>query len=239
LYHLLPSVEGGIDFAEGIPRSLFDSGAWQPSVLQTLQEFVRLHAVRRQDPGAQARALFEALLLRGRQHRDRIERFTMAQAGLQPSDWLCVVGVGAQTRIGMYVKQTRTGPDFVFDSSVQGRRYRDDQWATGTTLEERSRTGDGTVPFQGALPGFLPRESIVCVTPDDYGSWELQDRVLSAAAGFHAILPNMDMLHRLIVRHFTGRPDRRNTTWGRPAPGVAGKAWAPPIPRLRNEQGEQ
>jgi hypothetical protein len=37
----------------------------------------------------------------------------------------------------------------------------------------------------------------------------------------------MDMLHRLIVRHFTGRPDTRGNTWGRPVPGVSN--WQPPL----------
>jgi hypothetical protein len=45
----------------------------------------------------------------------------------------------------------------------------------------------------------------------------------------------MDMLHRLIVRHFTGRPDPRGNTWGRPAPGVAPEQWRPPVTPLRME----
>jgi hypothetical protein len=54
---------------------------------------------------------------------------------------------------------------------------------------------------------------------------------VSGVAGFHGILPNMDMLHRLIVRHFTGRVDSRGNTWGRPVPGV--KRWQPPMPLRR------
>jgi hypothetical protein len=46
----------------------------------------------------------------------------------------------------------------------------------------------------------------------------------------------MDMLHRLIVRHFTGRPDRHGNTWGRPAPGVLADQWSPPLTDLRNKQ---
>jgi hypothetical protein len=52
-------------------------------------------------------------------------------------------------------------------------------------------------------------------------------------AGFHGILPNMNMLHRLIVRHLTGRPDRHGNTWGRRAPGAA--RWDPPIADLEEE----
>jgi hypothetical protein len=94
-------------------------------------------------------------------------------------------------------------------------------------------TGDGTVPFEAAIPNFLKPENIVCVTPDDYGYWEVQDRVVAGVAGFHAIMCNMDMLHRPIVRHFTGRPDIGGNTWGYPAPGVAPEKWAPAVRPLR------
>lgn len=90
-------------------------------------------------------------------------------------------------------------------------------------------TGDGTVPFEGAIPAFLNEKNLVCVTPDDYSYWEVGDRLLSSTAGFHGILPNMDMLHRLVVRHFTGRPDKHGNTWGWPAPGVARAQWSPPL----------
>jgi hypothetical protein len=79
-------------------------------------------------------------------------------------------------------------------------------------------TGDGTVPFAGALPPFLQEENLVCLSPDDYGYWELEDRVLTKVAGFHGILPNMNMLHRMLVRFLTNRPDRHGNTWGRRYP---------------------
>jgi len=83
------------------------------------------------------------------------------------------------------------------------------------------------VPFEGAVPPFLNEENLLCVTPDDYGYWELGDKVLSKVAGFHGILPNMNMVHRLIVRFFKDQDDRRGNTWGRRAPGV--QNWDPPI----------
>jgi len=39
----------------------------------------------------------------------------------------------------------------------------------------------------------------------------------------------MDMLHRMVVRHFTGRADFGGNTWGSPAPGVSNEQWDPPI----------
>ncbi len=95
--------------------------------------------------------------------------------------------------------------------------------------ETRMLTGDGTVHFKGAVPEFLPYESLVCVTPEDYGYWELVDKVTTKAAGFHGILPNMNMVHRMLVRHFTGKGDTRKNTWGRPAPGVSADDWTPPL----------
>jgi hypothetical protein len=43
----------------------------------------------------------------------------------------------------------------------------------------------------------------------------------------------MNLIHRILVRHLTGSPDKRGNTWGRPAPGV--EAWDPPLP-LRNKE---
>ena len=96
-------------------------------------------------------------------------------------------------------------------------------------VEEKKLTGDGTVPFEGAVPSFLKPENLVCVTPDDFGYWEFQDKIISKAAGFHGMIPNMNMIHRLIVRHFTGRKDYHGNTWGRSVPGVTKDKWQPPM----------
>jgi pimeloyl-ACP methyl ester carboxylesterase len=221
LYHLLPSCNG-IVADPGLPSSFFDPGLWQPSVLQTLREYIRLHSVEQKNTDQQAQSLFGALLQQAQTHRSRIDKFKLSTAGLKAEDWLCVVGANSTTRVRLVVKKTPQGPDFAFNSED-----REDLWVEGHTPEERHQTGDGTVPFDGALPTFLGPETVVCVTPDDFGYWEVQDKVFSAIAGFHGILPNMDMLHRLIVRHFTGRPDSHGNTWGRPAPGVA--EWMPPL----------
>ena len=92
------------------------------------------------------------------------------------------------------------------------------------------------MPFEGAVPKFLPYKSLVCLTPDDYGYWEIADKLATKAGGFHGILPNMNVIHRLIVRHFTGRRDYHGNTWGRPAPSVAPTDWDPPLVGLRNKQ---
>ena len=223
LYHLLPTCPE-LDVEKGLPGDcLFDTGLWQESIIETLEEYVRLYAVRKKNRTHQARELFHALLAAARAHRESVDAFRLSHAGLKPEDWLCVVGVDARTRVRLKVKRTRQGAQFEFDSED-----RKNQWQDGIDESARRETGDGTVPFEGALPHFLALENLVCVTPDDYGYWEIQDRALTKVAGFHGILPNMNMLHRLIVRHLTGRPDTRGNTWGRPAPGVT--KWQPPLP---------
>ena len=218
VYHLLPTCPG----LESGNRRIFDSTIWQQSILDTLEEYVRLHAVSTKERKAQARELFAGLLKAAEKHRDRIDGFRLSSAGLKKEDWLCVAGVDAVTRVALKVEQTRRGPQFVLDSAD-----RKNEWLTVGDEQRRRLTGDGTVPLEAAIPKFLSADNVVCVRPNDYGYWELQDRLTTRLAGFHGILPNMDMLHRLVVRHLTGRPDRRGNTWGRPVPGVT--KWSPPL----------
>jgi pimeloyl-ACP methyl ester carboxylesterase len=215
LYHLLPSFPG-------ITTDFFKPGSWQATVLETLEEYVRLYAVSKKAPKKQAKELFAAMLTTAQSHRQRLEAFRLENAGLTAQDWLCVVGVDATTRVRLEVIHTPQGPIYNFQSSD-----RDNTWGDGKDPVKSKVTGDGTVPFESAVPPFLNLENLICVTPDDYGYWEIQDRLVTKVAGFHGILPNMDMLHRLIVRHFTGWPDDYGNTWGRPAPGVT--AWQPPL----------
>jgi hypothetical protein len=112
-----------------------------------------------------------------------------------------------------------------FELASDDRR---NDWDTNNNRNNKF-TGDGTVPFEGAVPKFLDKENLVCVSPDDFGYWEIQDKAVTKAAGFHGILPNMNMLHRLIVRFFKNTPDTRENTWGRPAPGVENENWKPPL----------
>ncbi len=235
LYYLLPTVERGLTIDKSLKaRSLFDADLWQPSIRQTIEEYVRLYAVdpgRKSDRAQQADKLFRSMLGDAAAHRRKLESLTLAKVKLTPADWLAIVGVDSKTRVKLTVgADSRGQPEFELLSTDRCNQWAAEPPTTGE--DDRYLTGDGTVPFEGALPAFLPLESLVCVTPSDYGYWEIQDRLVTQVAGFHGILPNMDLIHRLIVRHFTGRPDPHGNTWGRRAPGVAQKDWDPPIKGL-------
>jgi pimeloyl-ACP methyl ester carboxylesterase len=235
LYHLMPTVKRGIEVDAGLSDSVYDPDFWQPSILQTIVEYVRLYAV---DPGKksqrveQANALFKTLLDTAKRHRAKVEALKLADVGLKPDDWLAVVGVGSETRVRLKVKKAAGGvPQFDISSSDRADNF--GKAFTPPAPDLSYQTGDGTVPFEGAQPGFLRPENLICVTPDDFGYWEVGDRLLTRVGGFHGILPNMDMVHRLIVRHFMDADDPHGNTWGRPAPGVAPEDWAPAIDGLK------
>ena len=229
LYYLLPSIPNGLDAAPGLLNSLFEIGVWPRNVLATIEEYIRLRGLQPRQRGAQARRLLLDLLTAAKTHRSRIEALDLGQCGLDRSDWLCVVGVDCETRIRLKIGRQGQSPAFQLRS--------DDRKNTWDNADENCRryTGDGTVPYEGAVPGFLEERNLVCVTPSDFGYWEVFDRVAGTFAGFHGMLPNMNMLHRLIVRHFTDRRDRHGNTWGRRPPGVSGDDWAPPIRGLRDK----
>ncbi len=229
LYHLLPDIKDALEVDDSkLPTSLFDPSLWQRSVVASVLEYVRKQmAVTEQEQKAQA--LFARFLEAAHAYRTRIDNFQLSQTNLLPEDWLCVVGVNAETRVRMRISSTERGPLFDLSSKYRLNLWRKNQ----ENQAEWHLTGDGTVPFEAALPSFLELKNIVCVTPDDYGYWEVQDKVVASVAGFHAIIANMDMLHRMIVRHFTGRPDIAGNTWGYPAPEVTPEQWKPPFPLRR------
>lgn len=229
LYYLVPSFRSGLEVPPSLPQTLFDPAVWQPSILTSLEQYIRLHGLNARNRPAQAKTLFAGMLTAASEHRARLDGLQLAEAGLEADDWLCVVGVDATTRVRLHIQKRGRAAEFDFRSDDRANL-----WGHQDAPKSEWRfTGDGTVPFEGAVPKFLDLANLVCVTPDDYGYWELADRATTKLAGFHGILPNMDMLHRMIVRHFTGRADRHGNTWGRPAPGVID--WAPPL-ELRNRQ---
>ena len=226
LYHLLPAIRDALELDDPhLPANFFDPALWQASVLASIMAYVQSQMAFINEKEQKAQELFLRFLEAAQAYRSRIDKFRLSKTNLKPEDWLCVVGVNSETRVRMRIQSTERGPLFDLSSKYRLNRWRSD---LANPVEWRL-TGDGTVPFEAALPDFLKLENIVCVTPEDYGYWEIQDKVVAGVAGFHAIICNMDMLHRMIVRHFTGKPDVGGNTWGYPAPGITSEQWKPPV----------
>ncbi len=223
VYQLFPSFEGAVVDPQLRDVNLFDLVNIQRSVVESLTEFVRLYAV--DTPAVDRRARAETILanmLAGAQaHRKTVMSFKPAEARLRQKDWLAIVGVGQKTRVQMTVEGNPENRRFVIN---------DDQFVDElSTDEQRSRrTGDGTVPLPGAIPPFLPNSQLVCVMKSDLGFLELKDRAMTLVAGFHGLLPAVNLVQRLVVRHL--RPDYRGPVWGRRLPGAT--TWGPPIDGL-------
>ena len=217
LYYLLPTIRQGITLdGENLP-DLYDPAVWQPNVVQTIATYIASKGLPAESPEERAREVFRSLLDKARAHRDRLNSLRLEDIGLLCEDWLCVAGVNATTRVRLQIASE--GPAF----KLSGEDRADDWESKG----QGSFTGDGTVPIESAVPPFLSRSNMVCVRPDDFAYWEISDNVALRVGGFHGILPNMNMLHRLIVRHFTGAKDTMENTWGWRAPGVGD--WRPPL----------
>ena len=231
LYHLLPTFPGALRVDEGLSADILSSDAWQPNVVRTIDAQVREWEVA-------GEALFREMLGAARAHRTRVARLRLRDASeaarddsavdpatLATRDWLAIAGVDARTRVSLRV---RRGPEGAPRFDLRSRE-RHNAWDQDDPAVRRA-TGDGTVPLAGALPPFLNERHIVCVTPEDFGYWELRDRTLSGMAGLHGALPKMNLIHRLALRFLAGKEDRYGNTWGRRVPGAP--TWEPPLQLL-------
>jgi len=232
LYHLIPSFKSGIEYPESLPKSLFNPDVWQPSILRSIEQWIKLNGLPTKNRKKFALKLFTDLLQQADKHRQSIDKLKLEDVGLKPKKWLAIVGVNSKTRVHLKIIKNGRHPEFYFDAKTDLIN----KWESSDPKEQRL-TGDGTVPFEGAVPKFLDINNLVCVTPDDYEFWELVDKGLIKVAGFHGILPNMNMLNRLIVRFLKDVPNKYKNTWGTPAPGVDSKTeWDPPLSlKMRDE----
>lgn len=207
LYQLLPTYEGAFTFARGLPADLFDPAVWQPSILATLGEFIRLSNARK-DP---ATLLAEYLA--------RAKSFIAAVNALRPARvlkegvaaWLPIVGMDAETHTrGAVTLDAKKRPFFGFAPPVN---------AYPTTTD----TGDNTIPLAGARADFLTLDRLVGVRKEDLSFWEFRDRLLLEVGTFHAFLPRMNHVHKLVIRFLRDDLAWRFKAW--PVPGVAKPAW--------------
>ena len=221
LYYLLPSFRGAVQAVDDLSDDLFVAKAWQPGVADSLASFIRLYGLDSTNPGQQAVKLLQEMLDHAWRHRTRIEKLQLADS----KKWLCIVGVDQTTRVRLKIdKDAANNPRFdLTDGDVTNEWHAADP-------RQRIFTGDNTVPYLGARAKFIPTEQLVCVTPSDFSFWEFRDRLLEQT-GFHSSLPNMNLVHRLIVSHLKEQPF--GEIWGRIPPDIpAGVAWDPPIAGL-------
>ncbi len=252
LYSLLPRFRGAVSADSGLGVDLFRAATWQPGIVQTIAEQMRIWGV---DGGGKvthelipaATERFQELLDQASAHRARLGRISLASLGLSRDDWLAVVGVGQETRVHLHIAKDPSGQPF-FDLSSEERKNgypsgtKDDDGTTARPVD----TGDGTVPYEGAVPAFLDADNLVCLEDDDFGYWELRDRALvHGIAGhnvsLHSMLPAMNVVEKLVVCHLKGAAGQPGPAqpgvWGRRAPDVPSDApWEPPLAGLREKR---
>lgn len=211
LYQLLPTFDGAVIPEAGLTGDLFNVKAWQPSILKTLGEYIRLLGAK-----ADAVVLFKKQLKAAKDLRSRAEALSLAGRLPEGKDgWLAIVGLDSPTQVEIRIERWKGDPWFTIGESRN-------EYPNGV------KTGDGTVPFLGACPGFLEPERLVCVTPDDFSFWELKDRALAKLSGFHGVLPTVNLVQRLVLRFL--REDYSGDVWGRRAPGVSQPQWPSWLP---------
>jgi pimeloyl-ACP methyl ester carboxylesterase len=247
LYYLLPENHRreAIQVADGLPKTLFDPALWQESVVESIAEHIRLTAV---DPPSsqagrmeQARQILSGMLDQAAQFRQRTLRFNLADAGLAPDDWLAIVGVGEETRVEMQIENRNGGPFYVLRSLGRRNGYPEPQIdAQGNVTAALHDTGDGTVPYWAASPPFLVPESLIAVSDDDFGYWELRDRALERFTNLHGLMPSMNRVIKLTAAFLKAEKGEKGRAHdgirGRRAPDVPPQAkWDPPIRALAED----
>ncbi|MFQ5536931.1 MAG: hypothetical protein ACE5GJ_05710 [Gemmatimonadota bacterium] len=252
LYHLLPRYRGAVTADPGLGRDLFRAVTWQRSVVETIAEQIRTHGLEGVGKSRNAllpvaEKLFQHLLSQASKHRTRVAGLRLSSAGMTRDDWLTVVGVGEETRVHLHIEKGEDGrPWFDLRSTDRKNGYPDgDHDDLGNLVARPVDTGDGTVPFEAARPAFLAAENLVCVSDDDFGYWELRDRLLERgvagrSVSLHSLLPAMNVVEKLVVCHLKGKEGRPGTAhrgvWGRRAPGLPETAgWKPPLVGLREK----
>jgi len=193
LYYLIPSFTRGIEIDPTLPQAdMFDPKLWQSGVVETIQESLRLRGSGAVNPTAtNAKKVLDGLLDQAKAHRRKVDQFDPGACGLGAVDWLCVIGIGDKTRVALSITNQPVGPIFDLTSPDSV----DDELTDPPTW----RTGDGTVPFEGAQPSFLTTQQIV--SRKDFRLLELKEKILDAATALHGILPNMDKIQSMLRNH--------------------------------------
>lgn len=233
VYQLLPSFKGAFVDPSGNDVDIFSIENWQPTILESLAEYVRLHSVTdyktKKQQKEKAEKIFINLLAAAKSHREHVKSLNITTSGLTANDWLAIVGLGEKTRLQTTV--VKTGKHWFQISEDQFVN----EWEYTEEKKDNENTGDATVPFLGAVPPFagIGRENLIGVSEDDLGFFEIRERLTSGIIGFHGLLPRVNLVQRLVVKHF--KPDFKGSVWGKPVPGAFDN-WSPPIPNLKRKE---
>ncbi len=237
VYQLLPSYKNAIvtkkkDGTIEKEVSLFQPDNWQYGILESLAEYIRLHSVTdyktKKDQFKKAEGTLKNLLSAVEDHRNGVKSLKLDSLGLSDEKWLAIVGLGEKTRLQITINNIQNKKKLRFELSEDQFI---NEWEYTKEKHDMENTGDATVPFKGACPPFkgIDKNQLVCVSEKDLGFWELRDRASEDIIGLHGLLPRINLVQRLIVKHFY--PSYKGKTWGMPAPG-AYDDWKPPIANL-------
>ena len=248
LYHLVPTE--GLDVeGDRLPTTLFDAGLWQPGVIESIAEHLRLNGLSparaKAERLGQATILLQGLLDRAAAFRAGIDALELGEVGLDDADWLSIAGIGERTRVALRIEDRGPapgeGPWFDLASVDRKNGYPLPELRDGTITADLTDTGDGTVPYGAARPPVVPHEALVCVATDDFGYWELGDRLLRKITNLHSMLPAMNRVVKLCGAFLDAEQGQRATSHpgikGRRPPRIlqTGRAWAPPFVNLDEE----
>jgi len=214
IYQLLPSFKGAVVGSDGAPTEPFKKRTWQGSLLRSLSLYIKRYKADI-TPNRLLKNYLDAALA----HRERVRGVDLS-GNLEEGDdgWLAIIGIGSSTQVR--IENTKT------DQNVYRFRVLEDVDNWSEENPDSTQTGDGTVPFKGALPKFLKKEKLICVCPKDFSRWEIRDRLLAKTSGFHGFLPAVNLVQRLVIRFL--REDYTGHVWGWKPPTVKADDWSPP-----------
>jgi len=229
-YQLLPSFRNALVESDGSEADIFLPETMQPSVPDTIAEFVaatiadQVLARNKTECRRIAGEVLKGLLDTGWKYRlltDKVDPSMLRPDG----SWLAIVGAGEKTHIKTGITKDPYGKRW-FDFE-RPDAFSDEGWDNVSAA-----TGDETVPLSGATPPWPdPWRNTVVVMRKDFG-WlgEIGDRVLCNQLGMHSTLPLLDLVQRWLINFF--RPEWAST----PSLGQHGKLWGRPLPGFLTDE---
>lgn len=250
LYHLLPDDRARVTVESGaskLPKSLFKAGLWQRGVLETIAEHIKWKGLKPASSQSgridQAMKLLQGMLDEAKRYRATVDSLSLADVGVDENDWMAVVGLGEKTRVHLEIEDQgmTKGSWFNLRSLHRKNGYPMPVIEGGKVLAKLEDTGDGTVPYWAAEPPFLDPCKLVCVSADDFGYWEIRDRLIEWKTNLHSMLPAMNRVIKLSAAFLDADEGKKarghRGIRGRRSPKCleAGGAWDPPFVGLHEK----